>query len=88
MDKNKGVYIMSVASELVRLHPQTLRKYERCGHCGKSLHEIWIEQGQPYAVAVQEGSYPSESPVPLRKLTEAELKAMRKRERRSPHEVI
>ena len=31
MDKNKGVYIMSVASELTRMHPQTLRKYERAG---------------------------------------------------------
>ena len=28
---SEGVYIMSVASRLVGMHPQTLRKYERAG---------------------------------------------------------
>ena len=29
--KDRGVYIMSVASHLSEMHPQTLRKYERAG---------------------------------------------------------
>jgi MerR family transcriptional regulator, heat shock protein HspR len=30
-EQSKGVYIMRVASMLTRMHPQTLRKYERAG---------------------------------------------------------
>jgi MerR family transcriptional regulator/heat shock protein HspR len=31
IDQNKGVYVMYVAADLAGMHPQTLRKYERCG---------------------------------------------------------
>jgi len=31
MDKDKPVYVISVAAELVEMHPQTLRLYERKG---------------------------------------------------------
>lgn len=31
MDENEAVYTMAVATHLTRLHPQTLRKYERAG---------------------------------------------------------
>ena len=31
MKKAQGVYMISVAAELLELHPQTLRKYERAG---------------------------------------------------------
>ena len=31
MGELKGVYIISVASRLLEMHPQTLRKYERLG---------------------------------------------------------
>jgi MerR family transcriptional regulator, heat shock protein HspR len=31
MEKSKGVYIISVASRLTGMHPQTLRKYEQAG---------------------------------------------------------
>ena len=31
MDERGGVYTMAVASRLTRMHPQTLRKYERAG---------------------------------------------------------
>ena len=31
MDENEAVYTMAVATHLTRLHPQTLRKYERLG---------------------------------------------------------
>ena len=31
MDKNLPKYMISVASELLGLHPQTLRQYERLG---------------------------------------------------------
>ena len=31
MDKNRPLFIMSVAANLVGMHPQTLRKYERAG---------------------------------------------------------
>src|SRR6187551_3320393 len=30
-DERGGVYTMAVASRLTRMHPQTLRKYERAG---------------------------------------------------------
>lgn len=31
MDEHDGVYTMAVAARLSRMHPQTLRKYERAG---------------------------------------------------------
>lgn len=31
MQKGQGLYIISVASQILELHPQTLRKYERAG---------------------------------------------------------
>jgi MerR family transcriptional regulator/heat shock protein HspR len=31
MDKDRPVYIISVAAELLEMHPQTLRLYERKG---------------------------------------------------------
>ena len=31
LDEERGLYIISVASRLLSLHPQTLRKYERAG---------------------------------------------------------
>jgi MerR family transcriptional regulator, heat shock protein HspR len=31
MDEHDGVYTIAVASRLTRMHPQTLRKYERAG---------------------------------------------------------
>jgi MerR family transcriptional regulator/heat shock protein HspR len=31
MDERDGVYTIAVASRLTRMHPQTLRKYERAG---------------------------------------------------------
>jgi len=31
MDERDGVYTMAVASRLTKMHPQTLRKYERAG---------------------------------------------------------
>ncbi|HEX5013846.1 MAG TPA: MerR family transcriptional regulator [Candidatus Limnocylindrales bacterium] len=31
MDQHEGLYTMAVAARLTRMHPQTLRKYERAG---------------------------------------------------------
>jgi len=31
MDKNQPLYVISIAAELVGMHPQTLRLYERIG---------------------------------------------------------
>ena len=54
--------------------------YECC-HCHKTYHEIWMEDGKGYAEAVNEGRYPKECPIPLRRLTEADLKAIEQKQR-------
>ena len=55
--------------------------YECC-YCGKTLHQIWIEEGQPYAEAVKDGIYPKESPIPLRRLTKADIAEMERKQNR------
>jgi len=51
-----------------------------CIHCKKTFHEIWLEEGNGYAEAVREGRYPKESPVPLKRLTEADLAEMERKQ--------
>lgn len=38
MDERDGVYTIAVAARLTRMHPQTLRKYERAGLLTPARH--------------------------------------------------
>lgn len=52
-----------------------------CRHCHKTYHQIWMEEGKDYAKAVEEGSYPRESPIPLKRLTKADLEEIEQKQR-------
>ena len=40
IDKDKPLYVISVAAELVEMHPQTLRLYERKGQLKEAIASL------------------------------------------------
>ena len=53
-----------------------------CRHCQQTMHDVWMETAPGYRKAVEEGRYPKESPVKLKRMTKAELKALEEKQER------